>query len=485
MMLTNITVTAMHLLTRAIQVTSSLLLLIAAPTAIRAAGITLTSTDRNLGIQIQDALPGDRGTRLLYRTSPDEAQAHVRDRCTANFYLLDLQPGLPAASPQLLAENFCGYGLMSGTLLANGDVLIIAGDQVESWRPGSGKVNAWKFSDVGSLSGIWKEINAGAAALDVSRNGNIVMARDLPRQRNDTAMPSAVVIGLSVDGARQWQFELQAPGVLLGVSNIWATGDDGALLHATARPMSEPHLPDTQAPPGATITHQDRLYRISATGELSAAIVIASATMPDFTNPVPLPDVTRDPSGFQAALERQQTLSNLEAVDQIAAHPHSDGRTDVLIRRGSNAESRKGSTLYRVGSDGKVAMEISLEKAITGEGLRTWTDFSADDNQVVLYGAVGTRQNRLPQGFLSRIVLANGQVVTHLAPLDELGLEAAKGAADEQVQFLEHHPAQQPVLLTRLGERPLMISLIRRSRRAAIQIDEGTDQLAVFTEARN
>jgi hypothetical protein len=249
--------------------------------------------------------------------------------------------------------------------------------------------------------------------------------------------------------------------------------------------MSEPHLPDTQAPPGATITHQDRLYRISATGELSAAIVIASATMPDFTNPVPLPDVTRDPSGFQAALERQQTLSNLEAVDQIAAHPHLDGRTDVLIRRGSNAESRKGSTLYRVGSDGKVAMEISLEKAITGEGLRTWTDFSADDNQVVLYGAVGTRQNRLPQGFLSRIVLANGQVVTHLAPLDELGLEAAKGAADEQVQFLEHHPAQQPVLLTRLGERPLMISLIRRSRRAAIQIDEGTDQLAVFTEARN
>jgi hypothetical protein len=249
-----------------------------------------------------------------------------------------------------------------------------------------------------------------------------------------------------------------------------------------------------EAPPGGTVTHQNRLYRVSATGRLSAPVAIASATLPDFSNPAPLPDfsnpaplpdVASDPAAFRKEFERQQALSNMEAIDQIAAHAGADGRVDVLVRRSSHVESRKGTTFFQVSSDGRLTMEVSLEAAIVDEGLRIWTDFSVEGSQITLYGATGTRQNRLPQGYLSRIDIPNGRAVTRLAPLSELGLDAAINARDEQVQHLEHYPGQQPVLLTRLGTQPLMVAMVMRSRRPAIQLDEGTEQLAVLTASED
>ena len=90
---------------RAILSAGGLLLLILGPTAIWAAGTIVTNPDRNLMIGVQDALPDDQGTRLLYYTSPGASQAHVREECSSNFYLLDLQPGLSGVKPQLLTEN--------------------------------------------------------------------------------------------------------------------------------------------------------------------------------------------------------------------------------------------------------------------------------------------------------------------------------------------------------------------------------------------
>lgn len=464
---------------------TALLLPVLAAAAAWAGEISVANGDRNLLINVQDALPDDRGTRLLFYTSPDRTQAHVRENCTANFYVLDLQPGLPAAEPRLLAGNFCGAFGMSGTLLSGGDVLIVAGDRVETWRDGSGKVGSWKFSGVDSLHGYWNTINEGNTPLAVARNGNLVMAKGLPRQRNDTETASAVVIGLSADGATRWLFELDEPDVLLGVLHVWATVDGGALLHAAARPMSGTGLPGAPAPPGGIVTSQDRLYRISPSGGLSAPVIVASTTMPDFANPLPMPDVSKDPAALQAFFEKQQALSNIEAVDRIAAHPVSAGIVNVLIRRGSNIEARQGNNLYRIGSTGEVISEVSIEESVSGEGLRNWTDFSVDDGHVALYGSVGTRANRLPQGYLCRIDIPGGRAITRLVPLNELGLAAARSAADEQMQTLENNPAQQPELLSRLGEQLLMVSLVMRSRRAAIQLDEATEQLAVFTEGRN
>jgi hypothetical protein len=453
-----------------------------APPCARAAGTTVTNADRNLLIRVQDALPVDGGTRLLYVTSPDITQAHAGEPCTANFYVLDLRPGLPAAAPKRLAGDFCGYFGMSGTFLESGDVLLVAGDRVETRRPGAGKVKAWRLSDVAALKGPWKQVNDGNTPLDVARDGTVVLARAFPRARGDTTTASAIAAGLSPDGALRWRLELAEPGVRLGVMDIWATADGGALLDVNAAPMTGPGLPGADAPPGAVVTGESRLYRVSATGALSKPVVIARQQMPDPTAPVAMPDPAKDPAAFQAAFQAQLALSrgNVYTAGQVAAHPRADGSVDVLAGRGTT-----GARLVRLDRDGSVVLDKTLDAAVAEEGLRPWTDFATDGDRIVLYGALGTRANRLSQGYFSWIGLTDGGAVTRLAPLDERGLEAARNARDEQVQYLEDNPAQQPQMLTRLGDRPLAVALVTRAHRPAIQLDEGTDALAVYTEAKD
>ncbi|MGA9573367.1 MAG: hypothetical protein WBS20_05410, partial [Lysobacterales bacterium] len=132
-----------------------------------------------------------------------------------------------------------------------------------------------------------------------------------------------------------------------------------------------------------------------------------------------------------------------------------------------------------------VLLNTSLTEAMAGEGLRKWIDFSADGDQVILYGTLRAGKNRLSQGYLCWIDLDSGSALTRLVPLSQLGLEEANNAEDEQVQYLEHNPNQQGQLLTALAGQPLVVSLVYRSRRLAIQLDEGTEQLPVYTEARD
>jgi hypothetical protein len=455
----------------------------------RAAGTIISNDDRNATIDVQDAMARGSGTQLLYFTRPDRSQAHFKEKCTINIHVLDLSPGLQETSKSLLAENFCSYFGMFGKLLANGDAVIVAGDRVETWRRGAGKVNSWVFGDVSSLRGRWNQINDGNLAgipIDVDRQGNVFIARGYGRTRNDTKTTSGMVAAISSKGEPLWSIELEEPGVLLTVVHLWAAGDGGALLHITATPMSGAALPGIEAPQGANIMSQDRLYRVSPDGRMSSAVELIRHMMPDFSAPAPqMPDPGKDPEAYQKALnahmERQSELSagGRYLFDSVAASPGQDGAMDVLVGRNSD-EAR----LIRLDRDGRQLLDVTLDEAITSEGLHRWVDFVATEDQVVLFGTVGTRANRLSQGYMSWISLDDGSAITRLAPLSELGLAAAQEAGDEELQYLEHNPAQQPQLLTRLGGRPLSVSLVRRSRRAALQIDEGSDQLLAFTEAR-
>jgi hypothetical protein len=457
-----------------------------APPASLAAGLTVANTGPNLIIRMQDALPGNGGTRVLYDTVPDVTQARAHERCAANFYVLDLRPGLPEATPRLLARDFCGSFGMSGTLLENGDVVLVAGDRVETWRPGAGKVKAWRLSDVAALKGPWKQVNDGTTPLDVARDGTVVLARTYPRARGDTTTASARVAALSADGAPRWRLELAEPGVRLGVMDLWATADGGALLDVNASPMTGSGLPGAEAPKGAVVTGESRLYRISADGTLSKPVVIARQQMPDPSAPVAMPDPTKDPAAFQAAFQAQLALSKgtIYTAAQVAAHPHTDGGVDgtmdVLAGRGTT-----GARLVQVGRDGTVLRDTTLDAAIAAEGLGRWTDFLADADRVVLYGTVGTRANLLPQGYFGWIGISDGTAVTRLAPLDPRGLEAAKTARDEDRQHLPDDPAQEPLMLTTLGDEPLAVALVTRNHRRAIQLDEGTGALALYTEAKD
>jgi hypothetical protein len=453
-----------------------------------AAGLTIENTDRNKGIKIVDARTDDSGARILYVTQPAQGQGHQSEKCTVNFYVLGTGPALSGFQPDLLVENYCGYFGMSGHLLANGDVLIIAGSRVETWRSGTGKIDGWQMGSLEPLGRLGTGPDAFSnLQLDVAGNGDVILASLFPRARNDTTSPSGIVMRVSRQGQAVWTAELNEPGVLLSVINVWAEEGGGAWLHVSARAMEGTSLPGVEAPAGAQIVGQNRLYRIDAGGELAATLVLATDQMQDFSAPpAAMPDPGKDPEAFQAAL--QAVLTQSEELNQgkffgygdIAGHVRSDGGLDLLAgRRADEAE------LIRLDADGEVLSRTSLSEVMTAEGLREWIDFSIVGGQVVLYGTLGTRKNRLPQGYLSWIDLDSGGVITRLIPLSELGLEEARNAGDEDMQYLENNPAQQGELLTSLSGQPLAVSLVYRSRRQAIQLDEGTDQLLVYTEARD
>jgi hypothetical protein len=449
-----------------------------------AAGTTLENPDRNYWIAMIDALADGPRTRIFYVTYPDISQPHVREKCTANYYMLDLQPKLTNLQPKLVAENFCGHSLdKSGGLLANGDAVIVSGDRIETWRPGAGRIGSWALSDVDSVKSYGPNMTAGGMQSDISPDGNIVAAALLPRKRNDTESISGVVVGLSPSGSTRWQLELAEPNVLLGVMDIWATADGGALLHVTARPMTGVSIPGAEAPEGAVINGQNRLYRVSADGRLSNPIVIASMQMLDMSSPPPpLPDMTTDPEGYQAALTHQARLTRMDVYtdDQLIAQARDDGSIDVLMGRGT-----RDARFMRIGRNGEVLRDTKLDAVLAEEGLPQWRDGYANDSQVMLFGAVSSRQYRLGQGYVAWIDIEDGSVITRVAPLSELGRDAASKAGDAEVQFLEHKPSQDPKMLTRLDGKPLMVSVVWRSRRPALQIDEATDQLVVYTEARD
>lgn len=454
--------------------------------AVFAAGTTVINEDRNYWIAMIDALADDQRTRLFYVTYPDVQQAHVREKCTANYYLLELQPGLANPQPKRLAENYCGHSLKkSGALLANGDAVIVSADRFETWRLGTGKVKAWSLSNVKSLQRHAQTLSADGTSADVSPDGNVVVAGIIPRKRNDKTTPSGVVAGLSADGAMRWKIEPAEAGVLISPMDVWATVDGGALLHAAVKPMSGIGIPGAPAPEGTVIIGQSRLYRISAGGELLSSIVVANMQMLDASKPQPpLPDMTTDPEGFQAELRRRMDLGRGDSTpyttDQLIAHPRDDGSIDVLMGR----ETRQ-ARIMRISRDGRILLNSLLDDVIAEEGLNRWNDGYATDQQVILFGAISTREFRLNQAYVSWIDIPDGGVITRIAPLSGLGRDEANKAGDEQVQFLEHNPSHQPQLITRLGGKPLMVSLVQRSSRPAIQLDEATEQLVAYTEARD
>jgi len=453
------------------------------PSFALAAGIMVDNEDRNKLIEILDVTGGGSEATVLYSTRPQSGQPHSSERCTTNFYLLNLSPGLSGVRPSLLAENQCTHGFGNAHLLANGDMVLVAGDQVETWRLGKGKIGQWSFRTVEALQGHWNEVNSNGAFIDAGADGRLVFAKGYYRKRNDTQTPSGMVVGLNTEGKTRWSLELNEPGVLLGIMDAWATPDGGALLHLVANAMERgAALPGVEAPPGAVVVSQNRLYRVSARGELADPIVIATFQTMDFSNPDSIPDAATDPEGFQAYLEGANDLNQtdtLAAGEVLAIHGPGDS-VDVMLGAGS-----RKARLLRVGKGGEVLLDADLTPVVEAEGLRRWVDFVSDSGQVWLFGSLGTRENRLPQGYVSEIKLPSGPAVTRLAPLSELGLEEARSAGDEDIQYLENNPAQQPKLLSQLAGHPVAISLVYRSRRQAIQIDEIDDQNMVYTEARD
>ena len=442
--------------------------------ATAAAGTTVTTPDDNHYIQMADWHTAGNRTRLLFVTYPDVTQPRARLECNVNYYVVDLAPGLAGAQPQLLAGDYCGHAhARSGRLLANGDVLITPGDRLEVWRFGEGQVGALSLTEIKSLAPDAPKQRQTHVAADPQ--GDIVASRTVPYDPAATSGPSAVLAGLTLKGDERWRTLLTEPGVLLGPMDLWATGDGGALIHVTARARERgAPVPGAAAAPGLVAITQNRLYRVSAAGVLSGPIVIASMQMMDPRGPSAAPNPLDDPAAFRAALQGQAARTDMDAytMDQLVAHPGDNGDMNVVMGRAS-----RHARLLRIGSDGGVLLDISLDEIIAAQGLSAWQDAYVLPDELLLFGSLSTAQGRLVQGYVSRINLSDRSVVTRLVPLSDLGLDEARRASDATVKLLEHNPAQQPQRLASMASNPLAISVVTVSRHQAFQLDEVTSQL--------
>ena len=236
----------------------------------------IVDIDRNFFVQAIDWVETGSATRVLVLTYPGTDQPHISEGCTANFYSLEVHPGLKNSRLLPLATNYCGHRLdQSGRILENGDALLLIDDRIETFRPGRGRIGSWPLSDIAALQRHHPSVTRDVRIIDAYVDGSIVLASGFPRARGDIETPSAVIAGLSQDGKLRWEHILAERGVLLSPRDIWATADGGALIHVLARPMRGAGMPEGIAPAGMADS-ENRLYRLSPAGGISAPAVIAS-----------------------------------------------------------------------------------------------------------------------------------------------------------------------------------------------------------------
>ena len=190
------------------------------------------------------------------------------------------------------------------------------------------------------------------------------------------------------------------------------------------------------------------------------------------------------------ALFAQQRSSKPELIKKLDAATRDDGGFDVLFYRKGGEEGREGHFLHRIGPDGTLLSEISLGNQIMGHGLERWFDFYISGKQLVLLSRVFATQHGVQakrkgwaQNVVSWVDLDTGIPVSRLIPLDRQYLEAAMNAGDAEMKYLQGLPGGEPVLLTTLGDVPLVVSVGMISKQPALRLNEATEQLTAYTEA--
>jgi hypothetical protein len=437
-----------------------------------AAGNTLRlDNDSNSRIEIGNVIADNDTTTLFLWTWPDIGDANSGKQCALNFYSLKLQSGLVSLQPQLLAGNVCTSIPGFGGLLADGDGLIIALDQLQRWRSGYA-VNNQRFTDLDATRNL--DINSNKAGMqffDIAASGDVVIAAPVLDKNSKTGI-SLRLVRLDSDGTQVWQATIDDSGQTFTIEKLWAANDGGALLYLTG--VSSASIVPVIEP---------QLRYVSATGELS------TVTLVEMQKPL---DISSIKPGSLEDLQKvfeQQKNSKPEEIKRLAARPRNDGGFDVLFHREDGKEGRAGNFLQHIGADGNLQSEISLGSQIKDYGLENWVDFYRFENQLMLLSSVmatqegvSSRRKQWPQNVVSWINLETGMPVSRLIPLDERYLEAAMNAGDAGQQNLEGQPGGDALMLTTLAGKPLAISRGRLKGKFTLRINEATDDLMAFTE---
>ena len=431
--------------------------------------------DTNSWVVVENAIVDGNGTTVFFLTRPDIRDPEARNPCSLNYYSIRLQPGLPSASPAAVARGVCGGTAQKSRLLDNGDALIIVRDRLERWRAGE-KISSRKFSSIDAVSklGISTDM-AGSQFYDIAPDGSLLLAVHSGHPAggsNEHAGSAIVMTALKPDGKQRWEARFSQQDAASMVKQVWIGANGSALLHAN-------HLESGLSP-----AEEVRLHFVSAAGSKKLIVLNDSGSAPDIAN---MSNMT--PQDLQRYFQQQQQQPEPESIGKLDALARDDGGFDVLFQRKGGGEGRKGFFLYRLDADGNVQSELALGSHIEMHGLERWSDFRIEGNQLILLGQAPVTQKvvrkvrkKWGQNIVSWIDMDTGIPVPRLIPLDKRYLEAAMSAGDEGQQYLEGQPGSEPVLLSKLGGKPLVVSVGWVSKRQVIRLHEADETLTVFTE---
>lgn len=454
---------------RALLLVIALLLPIHAP----AASNTLTTPDKNSLFEVENAVIKGNSTTLLFWTHPALGDPASGKPCPLNFYTITVQPGLPTASAVPVAKDVCGNGLASSRLLDNGDIAIIATDRLDLWRSGK-QISSHRLSALKATASLGVDSGTGIQFYDFTPTGDAVLAipKGGPNQSGfaDAAM---VLIGLNSKGEQRWQHQFVAPGQALEIMGMWASTKGGALLRAVSR-----------AADGSSMASPEFLYFFDPAGKRVEVTQLARDGQPDMQALMQMAQTDSQQAFAMLGAGETESIKKLDAVSR------QDGGFDVLLHRDAKDESRAGHFLLRIGANGSLQSEMSLNHVIAANGLEQWVDFVMAGNEMTLLSTVlatqpGAKTGRksYPQNVISWIDTVAGKQVSRLLPLEKQYLDAAMSAGDAGMQYLENLPGGDALLLISVGGKPLAVSRGKLAKRPVLRLDEGTDDLLAYTEA--
>ena len=201
-----------------------------------ASGATLIPDDSNSRITVENAvIDGDKTTVFFY-TSPYLGDPNAGKPCPLNYYSVDLQPGLPSAKADIVAQGVCGGLFQKSRLLDDGEALILIRDRMERWRAGE-KINSRTFSSIKDIEklGVTTDM-MGGQFYDISAKGDVVLLIQSGNENYDRKKYGGytmVMAALKPDGSRRWEEKFSGDAIPSGIDRIWAAPGGSALLFVT------------------------------------------------------------------------------------------------------------------------------------------------------------------------------------------------------------------------------------------------------------
>jgi hypothetical protein len=438
---------------------------------LQASSKAFTSPDSNSRISVQNAVIDSRGTSVLFFTHPYLGDPQSGKPCPLNFYTARLESGWPEPRVETVASDVCGNASAHGALLEDGDVLILSLDRLERWRHGE-RVFSQPLEDMEATGGLGVDSAYGGQIYDITAKGDSVMAVPAGGAiRRDVGDASMVVVALDDAGRLRWQYLLELPGKQASPAGLWAASDGGALLRVSAYSAG-------------SMGTEERLVRLGSDGRKLGEMWLFEDETPDmeaFMNAAQ--------ENFEAAMAAADA-SGTESIDRLQVKARADDGFDLLLERKGGSDARRGHWLLRLGPNGELQTEQSLNQVMERHGIEDWYDFLLEGRSLVLLSRAfasqpagqGQRQGYM-QGLISRIDLDRGQAEVRRVPLDQRYLAAAMQAGDAERQYLDNMPGGEPALLTRLAGRPLVVSIGWLQRKQALRLDAESDDWAAFTDA--